>query len=59
MCRHNRYIALFEGVVDKHIKEIERRVFDTVDVGEKFMDEYLKEVSTCVKKFLIIRTCIY
>ena len=32
------------GVVDKHIKEIEKGVFPTVQEGEKFVDEFLKQV---------------
>jgi hypothetical protein len=31
-------------VVDKHIKEIEKTVFPTLQEGEKFMDDFLKEV---------------
>ena len=37
-------ICLKIGVVDKHIKELEKSVFSTPEEGEQFMDSYLKQV---------------
>ena len=32
------------GVVDKALMEFERRVFETPELGRKWMDDYLKKV---------------
>ena len=36
----------FAGVVDKHITSIEKNVFPTHQVGQKFMEDFLKNVYT-------------
>ena len=38
------------GVVDKHIKEIEKKMFTTIEEGEQFMEEFLKDNSIIRKK---------
>ena len=50
------------GVVDKHIKEIEKTILPTCQEGEKFMDTFLKEVlvNRCLLKITscLVQNCI-
>ena len=45
------------GVVDKLILEFERRVFDTPELGRKWMDDFLKKV--VFLQFLHLQDCLH
>ena len=42
------------GVVDKLILEFEKRVFDTPELGRKWMDDFLKKVVLTLTRLLTL-----
>ena len=45
-CIQSEMYLNFAGVVDKHITSIEKNVFPTHQEGQKFMEDFLKNVYT-------------